>query len=210
MKFQRYLPLLAAFLVVAGCETPPPSPPPPPPSAQDYYQQGIDAEGQGNYRIAADNLETAVSIQPDFGMAYCALGRVRKELKQAQLAIDAYNLCVSLLPADIQGHGQLGILFANAGQTDLAINHLQRAIDLGAWNALVYYYLAEIRREQRQCRTPMKLYKKALQIQPDFSLAKQGLQLTRRHNCKPRTEAEPNRDFFKRGEAQDALIRGRP
>ena len=210
MKFQRYLPLLAAFLFLTGCESPPPPPPPPPPSAQDYYQQGIDAESLGNYRIAADNLETAVSIQPDFGMAYCALGRVRNELKQAQQAINAYKLCVNLLPTDIQGHGQLGVLFENAGQTDLAIEHLQRAIDLGSHDALVFYYLAEIYRAQRQCGTPIKLYKQALQITPGSSLAKQGLQLTRRHNCKPKTRAEPNRDFFKRGEAQDALIRGRP
>jgi tetratricopeptide (TPR) repeat protein len=209
MNFQRYLPLLAILLAITGCNEPQVKPPPPPPSAQDYYQQGIDAESLGNYSIAANNLETAVAMQPDFGIAYCALGRVRKELKHTRQAIDAYLLCVNLLPTDVQGRGELGIVYVTAGQPDFASVHLQRAVDLGTTNALVYYYLAEIHREQRQCQTTIDLYQHTLQLSPNFALAEQGLQLTRRHNCKRKVKTELNMDFFKRGEAQDALIRGR-
>ena len=168
----------------------------PPLTAQAHYQQGLAAQQQGNFKSAIEHFEEAVTLQPDFGLAYCALGAARVSLDQRNLATTAYRQCVVLIPANVDGHAALGVLLATGAQPNEAVVHLQRSIDLGTQDAQVYFRLAEIRNAEGQCEVTVGLYERALALNPGLTAARHGLDLARKNNCKkpvvhhpkPRTE----------------------
>lgn len=108
----RYAVLFAAFLLVAGCETPGPySPPPRGPSkpqtrpvrphtlssaTQSLVNQARSQTAAGNYAAAASSIERAMRIDPDNPLLWIELGKVRQaERNYAQAEAMARKALVS-------------------------------------------------------------------------------------------------------------------
>lgn len=177
--------------VMAGCQT---TPEPVQLTAGDYYNQGLDAFDQGDYSAATLDFEQAVSMDRDFGAAYCKLGEARDKLGRKESAMDAYVDCLELKPTNGMAHARLGELYMAERQYAKAQAHLERAVEYLPTDAMAHYSLAEIYRKQGKCSAPLKLYQKALDLQSDLVDAKEGQRNTRRNNCKsssrPRIQKE--------------------
>jgi len=74
-----------------------------------YYKKGDLPTAIGHYR-------RALSMKPDFGLAYYNLGLAYKENKQTEEAIAAMRSAIDYVPNLLDAHLQLGILCFNSGK----------------------------------------------------------------------------------------------
>jgi type IV pilus assembly protein PilF len=88
-----------------------------------YYKKG-DLPG------AIEHYRKALSMKPDFGLAYYNLGLAYKDNKQTEEAIAAIRSAIFLVPNLLDAHLQLGILSFNAGIRDQARKAFEEVVRL--------------------------------------------------------------------------------
>lgn len=88
-----------------------------------YYKKGESAK-------AIESFKRAISMKPDFGLAYYNLGLVYKDGKQPAEAIPAFRLAAEKAPNFLEAHFQLGLLYFNAQKYGEAKKSFQEVIRL--------------------------------------------------------------------------------
>lgn len=156
---------------------------PTPPSATALYQQGRDHYENADYNGAIAAFQQALDANPDYADAYFWLGNAYRKLNADEQALRAYKNCLRIQPHHADAHLYSAILFIAQYQYVPAESHLQQAIEDDPSNPLSYYYLAEVYRKQNQCEEPVRLYKKALAINPDLHDARMALKEVNSRNC---------------------------
>jgi tetratricopeptide (TPR) repeat protein len=126
-----------------------------PVEAIEAFERADDESRKGNYRRAAEHLEEAVALAPEFYEAQNALGVAYEELDRNEDAIDQFRIGRDLSPnspapalslgalylrqADLRaGKGQLAEAGANLGQ---ALENLQEAERRNPRSGMTQYYL---------------------------------------------------------------------
>ncbi len=152
----------------------------------------------GRYEEAAKYLTEAVRIMPNFPEAHHNLGNALRNLGNFDQAIRHYNIALRLDPAYTSAHYGLGLALADKGDYDAAIEHYK--ICLGpdanlkrnagaAWTAdqlrnitragpdtpKLLSSIGSAYAQKGQYTQAVEYYKKALQIDPNFTKARDGL-----------------------------------
>jgi type IV pilus biogenesis/stability protein PilW len=99
---------------------------------------------KGDLRRAIESFQKAVSLKPDFGLAFYNLGLAYRDNKQPGEAIKAFRNTLVLVPNLADAHLQLGVLLFNEQQPAEAQKSFQEVIRLapGSENArLAQQYL---------------------------------------------------------------------
>lgn len=89
----------------------------------DELGQARDAAALGNVEAAEHELETYAAIQPENADGWLRLGQFRQAMGDASGAIEAYERAVRILPAPLEAHQQLAVLYARAGNAEAARPH---------------------------------------------------------------------------------------
>src|SRR5262245_43240706 len=106
--------------------TPTVAPPPGPPSAERHFQQGLEAQKQGNWRRAAQEYQEAINQREAFPEAWNGLGySLRQQGKYAE-AIKAYDRALKLRPDYAEALEYLGEAYVKMGKLDEARAVLSR------------------------------------------------------------------------------------
>ena len=124
------------------------------------------AAGQPDNAVVA--LEEATRLSPDLGNLQVALGNARKAADRPTDAEAAFRRSIFMRPAYPVGHLELGVMFLNRGQYEVAANEFRDAIahapncavaqtDLG----IVYYHLGRL----DEARTA---FEQSLGIEPNY------------------------------------------
>jgi type IV pilus assembly protein PilF len=85
---------------------------------------------KGDFPRAIEHYRRALSMKPDFGLAYYNLGLAYKDNKQTEDAIAAMRSAISLVPNLLDAHLQLGILSFNSGVRDQARKSFEEVVRL--------------------------------------------------------------------------------
>jgi tetratricopeptide (TPR) repeat protein len=79
---------------------------------------------------AAEELEAAIKLRPDYAEAWVQLGKARRSLLNNPGAVEAFEKAVALDPEDAEALYHLGALQLQAGRVQQAIEHLRVAARL--------------------------------------------------------------------------------
>jgi tetratricopeptide (TPR) repeat protein len=114
------------------------------------------------------------------------LGRCYEDSNRDQLALDTYLDALNVRAMG-KAYARAGILYFERREYGLAESYLQKAIGYflpPSEDALAHYYLGEIYRMQSKCDSSVKMYKKALALDPNLLDAQDGLNRARREICR--------------------------
>jgi Tfp pilus assembly protein PilF len=129
-----------------------------PKSARESYTKGMEAAGKGENQMAAELLDKAVTIYPEFQEALTELGLLYMKLGQMDKAEKTYEALLKLKPAEASAHLNLGIALYNQSTTlynekrleearvKLANSetHLRESLKLNSTSAIAHYYVGLI------------------------------------------------------------------
>ena len=135
-----------------------------PKSAVDLYKKAQESSQKGDYKKAAQDLQTALTQAPTFAAAMSELGMQYLKLNQWDKAAETYESFLKLKPADNTAHLNLGIALYNMGMTLLAEKnadqasvkfgeaeqHLREAIKLKSAGPNAHYYLGLVLVRERK------------------------------------------------------------
>ncbi len=131
---------------------------------------------------ALESCEQAIKIEPDFAAAWICKGQAIYDLKRYQEAIDAYDRAIQLKPTHYAWNNKCEALleFKEAQKYKEAIQACEEAIKLNstyhpAWNNKGKALLG-----LQQCAEAKKAFQEALNIEPNYSPAKENLKLVDR------------------------------
>ena len=101
------------------------------------YQLGQRAEAgfgkpaaEGHYRRAAEALQRATELKPDYAVGYLYRGRALAHLGQTDEAVRAVRQFIDRRPEEWEGHSSLAELLKAAGRRDEAVAAAERAVSL--------------------------------------------------------------------------------
>jgi predicted O-linked N-acetylglucosamine transferase (SPINDLY family) len=103
------------------------------------HQLGVLFNRTGRYAESVEMLKQAISLNPNSGASYSSLGSAYINLDQATgeivaLAHANYEKAVALEPGNSELHHNLAGSYQRAGQLDLAMSSLDRAVELNPDN----------------------------------------------------------------------------
>ncbi|KAA6184095.1 tetratricopeptide repeat protein [Thiohalocapsa marina] len=204
MRIRLLLIALFAGLVLAGCQTMPAGGG----TATDYYERGRSAYTAGNYSQAIAEFQQATRLDPRFADAYFGLGQAYEATNQDRQALSAYLSAIRIQPSHGEAQARAGIIYFRQRQYGPAETHLLRATTHAPADPLPFYYLGEIYRMQGKCQPSVKMFRKALALDPNLLDAKDGLRRAQREICggsgassKPKPKYEKASEFTGGGRA---------
>ncbi len=100
--------------------------------AQAHYWRAKVYSARNDSAKAAEELQKAVAIRPDFPAAWSDLGEARKTLLDDAGALTAYRRAVELDPNDSVAQYRLGAEYLDGDKPHSALEHLEQAYRLKA------------------------------------------------------------------------------
>ena len=77
---------------------------------EELYASGMQAVRQGKYQQAIQNLQRAVTVQPDYAKAHAALGTLYLQLGNFPASEKALTLALNINPDLLQAEANLAVL----------------------------------------------------------------------------------------------------
>jgi len=112
-----------------------------PAPAVDAYNKAKQAERAGNHKKAIEQLNEALKLYPQFGLALGELGSIYLNSKDMEKAAETYSTLVKIAPADLSAQQNLGIALFNQKKIDEAEVHLRAALKINDKLPTAHYYL---------------------------------------------------------------------
>src|ERR1043165_6098317 len=134
-----------------------------PKSAVDLYKKAQESSQKGDYKKAAELLNSALAQAPNFALAMSDLGMQYMKLNQMDKAVETYTSLLKIR-TDSSAHLNMGIALYNLSQTlladknvdqanqklDDAAEHLREAITLKSAGPNASYYLGLVYVKQKK------------------------------------------------------------
>ena len=141
-----------------------------PEDAELHYNIGILHEKTHNFEQARTSYESAIAISPqeDF---YYNLGEVLIELKEWDLAINAFKTVLKSDTNDGNCYFNLGLCYYKKDEINLATDYFQKAVILNPQDIYAHFYLGNIYQDSSLTNFAVESYNKVLSISPDYSWA---------------------------------------
>jgi predicted Zn-dependent protease len=180
--FRRSHAIRAAWplmLTLAGCVT----------SPVNHLELAHDAERAGNFEVMVSHCRAAAQERDPDPWAFKCIGDGEMRAGNRQGAEVAYLSYLDKQPGDIAVRLKLVEIILAARGLDRPADakpHVEKVLSADPNNAQAYYYLGEINRLSGLCVPSMKAYKRAIEIDPGYREAKNGLQKTKQEICKKR------------------------
>ena len=141
----------------------------------DFYQTGMTEFIKGDFKDAVEAFKKAVDEDRQDYKSYYALGQSYEKLNKAKEAAEAYEETLRIKSDYLPAREAAGLLYFKQKKFQLAETHLKEARTLKSEVAEVYYCLGEIEQREKACKTAIIAYKQALELNPDFVAARNGL-----------------------------------
>ncbi|MGH9665173.1 MAG: tetratricopeptide repeat protein [Bryobacteraceae bacterium] len=122
-------------------------------AAYPHYLRAKTYTEENRIDKAAEQLQEAVTLRPDFAEAWSDLGQARKVLLDGPGALAAFSRAVQLNPRDDIAQYRLGAEYLDEGKPHDAVEHLELACSLKPRNQSTLNSLQRALREDgRKCR----------------------------------------------------------
>jgi RNA polymerase sigma factor (sigma-70 family) len=104
-----------------------------PARARAHGNLGVTYAFMGRWDEAVAELEQAIALDPNYGMAYSHLGNIYLRRKRYEEALRCQDRATALDPPFFQGHFNRGAALEAMGRMDEAVESYRRASELAPW-----------------------------------------------------------------------------
>ncbi|KKK57740.1 hypothetical protein LCGC14_3051430, partial [marine sediment metagenome] len=136
---------------------------------------GFELAFQSRTDDAIKHYKEALSINPDFEMAYINLGKALLSQGKLDESVNYYQNVLAIKPNYAGVHHNLGIMLLRRGEIDKAIFHFREALRIRYDYAEVYNSLGAAMAARGEIKKAIMYFKEALRIRPDLLTAEQNL-----------------------------------
>jgi tetratricopeptide (TPR) repeat protein len=134
-----------------------------------YFLKGKNDEAIKQYKVALD-------LDKNYYDAYLNLGIVYNDEDRFDEALKMFQKVTDIAPRDYKGHLYKGISYRQLKMYDDAIEVLSQANVLMPGNSQIIYEIGRVAEAQGQSKEAEELYKEALNYDPLFKNALEGLE----------------------------------
>jgi tetratricopeptide (TPR) repeat protein len=162
----------------------------------------IDGQLIMDFGKSGQVLETTARFRPvsvgESAMDLFARGvALEEDPASAGEAIASYNKVLELEPDYAPAHINLGTLYYNQSDYELAEEHYRKAIECDARYALAYFDLGNVLDETQRLEEAIAAYKSALKLAPTYADAHYNLALAYERSRQPRLAIKHWRAYLK-------------
>lgn len=134
-----------------------------------YFLKGKNDEAIKQFKVALD-------LDKNYYDAFLNLGIVYNDEKRFDEALKMFQKVTDIAPRDYKGHLYKGIAYRQLKMYDEAIDVLSQANVLMPGNSQIIYEIGRVAEDQGQNKEAEELYKEALNYDPLFKNALEGLE----------------------------------
>lgn len=141
-------------------------------SAKDWLEAGHQYAINNKLDQAFEAFNKAISLDPNFSMAYVCRGNIYDMKGQFEKAMEDYKKAISLDPKSSQAYYDRGLAFGRSGNHDAAIKDFTKAIDLGT-DYKSYYNRGIAYSRKDLLDAAIKDFTKVTELVPRYAMAYQ-------------------------------------
>ncbi|NCR05055.1 MAG: serine protease [Microcystis aeruginosa LG13-03] len=147
------------------------------PRAAWYYNRGILYYNQQKYKLALDDYNKAIELNPNYALAYYNRGNIYYDQQKYDLALSDYNQAIKINSDFAEAYNNRGNLYRRQQKYKLALDDYNQAIKInpnlaGAYvNRGLHYY------NQQKYELALADFNKAIEINPNLAEAYANLGL---------------------------------
>ncbi|GCL49493.1 tetratricopeptide repeat protein [Microcystis aeruginosa NIES-3804] len=141
------------------------------PRAAWYGNRGVLYYNQQKYKLALDDYNKAIELNPNFAMAYYNRGVLYFNQKKYELALADCNKAIELNRNYADAYNNRGVLYRLQEKYELALADYSKAIDINPNNAEAYNNRGNLYRLQEKYELALADYNKAIDINPNYAEA---------------------------------------
>ena len=111
-------------------------------AAQEFFDRGLEHYTRGfaaNYKVAADDFEKALAIDPTYSQAALYLGRTYHALYEEDKAKESLKRAIEIDPAYLEARLSYAAVLLDTGELDEAIRQLDAVAKQAPSNGMVWY-----------------------------------------------------------------------
>lgn len=142
---------------------------------QELYARGMQAVRQGKYRQAIQELQRAVTLQPDYAKAHAALGTLYLQLGDFPASEKALTLALNINPDLLQAEANLAALYTKTERLDDAIRVYQNLIRRQPESLQVRLGIASAYQQAERFPEAIEAYLESLKRSPNLAAAMANL-----------------------------------
>jgi cellulose synthase operon protein C len=158
-----------------------------PNNAFAHYCLGLAENATGHSAEALNEFEQAVKLQPNLIPAQKALARLALDRNELDVASAGANALLNARPGSADGYDLRGIAEARMKDYASAEADFRKAIELAPQDPVAYTRLGDVRIAQANYSDAEALYNQALQLNPAFTEALNGIVIAYDREKKPET-----------------------
>jgi len=135
-------------------------------SADEWFQEALDRENEGDYTGAINAYEKAIESETDDPILYFNLGNVLYASQRLADAETQFRRATELDENYVEAWNNLGTVLADLGQHDESVEVFERAIDVFPLYADAHFNLGDVFSSLGQPHLAHKHWKRYLQLDP--------------------------------------------
>lgn len=131
-----------------------------------YIEKALESERMGKEMDAISYLTTAIQMDPKNVKALTERASLFMVFGDYEKALGDYRSALKVTPTE-ELYYKTGVAELNAGDDELAIDHLTNAIKINPKNEFYFYFRGEAKRDLGQYRPAIEDFNKAVSLKPD-------------------------------------------
>ena len=132
-------------------------------------------EARGDWKETAELARTNLKKDAQSAEWWYVLGSAEARLGHWRVARDAFRDSLRIDPSEMDAWHMLSLCQGQLGERAMAIQTLERALDVSRQSPLTFFFLGEQYRLGGETQRAAEAYREALRLSPGFSEAKQAL-----------------------------------
>jgi len=141
---------------------------------EDHILSGNKFVQDKKYQEAIREYETVIKIDPQNPEANLLLGLTLANTGDLDRAVKYSTTAVQLKPT-YAGYYNLGLIYANQGKYDLAVEAYEKASEINPKSYQTWYQLGLVYAQSLKFDKAIEAYNKVIELNPKFASAYQGL-----------------------------------
>ncbi len=141
------------------------------PRAAWYVNRGILSRRQQKYKLALDDYNKAIELNPNFAGAYNNRGNIYYYQQKYELALADFNKAIELDSKSAEAYNNRGVLYSEQKKYELALADYNQAIEINPNYAEAYYNRGLLYDNQKKYDLALSDYSKAIDINPNYAEA---------------------------------------